>query len=131
MKKMTIYIILLLASFGLSCSDFLVNLPKDAEQFNPPLIYKQWFKETEHCSQRLGNFDDITWFVVPNSNYVITSKGEQVAAYWSITYNYVIMSSKHQMNPYIVRHEMLHAILQISGHPPEFFIDRCHGLIVP
>jgi len=31
--------------------------------------------------------------------------------------------AEHEM---VVRHEMLHALLQREGHPTDYFVNRCH-----
>jgi hypothetical protein len=102
-------------------------LPEGAQAFVPPAEYQAWWVSTEGCSAIQGNIGRIKWYVVPGVSTFPTSEGEKVGIRIKsgddirivIAGNYV----EHEM---VVRHEMLHALLNRAGHPPEYFQDRCH-----
>lgn len=111
----------------LGCStDSLSALPDGAEAFTPPAEYQAWWASTEGCSAINGNFSRIKWYVVPGVSTFATEEGEKVGIRIKsgddvsivVAGNYV----EHEM---VVRHEMLHALLNKPGHPPEYFQDRC------
>lgn len=43
--------------------------------------------------------------------------------------NRIVLAGKTVATGYIVRHEMLHAIVHRDGHPPVYFQDRCAGVV--
>ena len=38
----------------------------------------------------------------------------------------IVLAGNYENSEMAVRHEMLHHLLDRTGHPPEYFIDRCH-----
>ncbi len=102
-------------------------LPEGATSFTPPAEYQAWWASTEACSAKVGNMRTVEWYVVPGVSTFGTSEGDKVGIRIKsgdrvsivIAGNYV----EHEM---VVRHEMLHALLGVPGHPPEYFVDRCH-----
>ena len=102
-------------------------LPDGAEPYTPPAEYMAWWGRTEECSQISGSMARIKWYVVPGVSTFSTDEGEKVGIRIKtgddvrivIAGNYV----EHEM---VVRHEMLHALLNRSGHPVEYFQERCH-----
>ena len=102
------------------------SLPDGAEAFVPPATYQAWWASTEGCSQIRGNLERIKWYVVPGVSTFPTTEGEKVGiriltgddVRIVIAGNYV----EHEM---VVRHEMLHALLNRAGHPAVYFQDRC------
>ena len=101
----------------LGCStDSLSALPDGAEQFTPPAEYQAWWVSTEGCSAISGNFSRIKWYVVPGVSTFATEEGEKVGIRIKsgddvsivVAGNYV----EHEM---VVRHEMLHALLNQAG----------------
>ena len=131
LPQSTIYIT---AAFGLSgivaCTN-LVDFPLDprAEQINAPTVYHRWWSMVESCSKLEGSFGQVSWFVVPNSD-VVDRDGKDVAAYWAPVSNRIILAGNDEFSGSIVRHEMLHALIgPRSGHPRNYFIDLCGGVV--
>lgn len=105
----------------------LAPLPSSAIRFSPPAEYVGWWKLTETCSHRRRQPGGIEWFVIPDVSSFATLEGHQ-AAQWSRGSNgaRIIISGALIRSELVVRHEMLHALLDRGDHPPEYFIDRCH-----
>jgi hypothetical protein len=107
-------------------------LPPGAQRFAPPAAYRQWWALTEACSGLHGSFDAVQWYVVPNASTLRLDDGEVVNAAWEAKGNRIILAAELD-GPYagdLVRHEMLHALLQAGGHSREAFIGRCGGIVV-
>jgi len=104
-----------------------VPLPGGAMRLAVPAEYQAWWTRTEACSGITGTLDDIRWYVVPDATGFPTSAGPEVGR-WSHGSNGVeiVLAGAYQDHEMVVRHEMLHALLGQSGHPTEFFVDRCH-----
>jgi hypothetical protein len=84
----------------------------------------------ESCSGLQGSLSDVSWYQVPGSETVSYS-GDEVAGYWAHDRNRIVLGGEAVLDGSVVRHEMLHALVrQASGHPREYFLNRCAGLVV-
>lgn len=101
-------------------------LPDNAVEFVPPAEYQDWWARTEVCSDGLRQPAGIVWFVVPEVSSFMTSDGE-VLARWSRGTNgaRIVVAGAYIGSEFVVRHEMLHALLDRGDHPAEYFVDRC------
>jgi hypothetical protein len=103
-----------------------LELPAGAVPFAAPASYAAWFARTERCSGLLGSFETIEWYVVPNVATFPTSAGPKVGMWEkSGSVARIIVAGDYAGHEMVVRHEMLHHLLDREGHPPEFFTDRC------
>lgn len=102
-------------------------LPDNAIAFVAPPQYGDWWARTEACSGRQGNLEDIAWFIVPGAATFMTTEGAKVGR-WSRggAGTQIVVAGSYASNELVVRHEMLHALLDRQDHPPEYFADRCH-----
>jgi len=103
------------------------QLPESAIAFSPPPEYKVWWARTEACSGRPRRPTGIAWYVVPEVSGFMTSQG-QVVAIWSRGTDgaRIVIAGAYLASELVVRHEMLHALLDRPDHPPAYFVDRCH-----
>lgn len=101
-------------------------LPPSAQLVAPPEQYREWWTKTESCSGREGSFARIEWYIVPNVQTFETSSGAKVGL-WTHSSDGVriIIAGDYAGNELVVRHEMLHALLDREGHPTEYFQTRC------
>ncbi len=92
-----------------------------------PANYEAWFAKTVKCSGVDGRMEPIEWFVVPNVSQFATSNGEKVGM-WERRGNHVriVIAGSYLQHEMVIRHEMLHHLLDAAGHPPEYFSTRCH-----
>lgn len=101
-------------------------LPENARLISAPAEYREWWSRTEACSGLQGSMGRIEWFVVPNSSAFMTEEGEKVGL-WSRSSagTRIILAGDYAQNELVVRHEMLHALLDHEGHPAEYFVTKC------
>jgi hypothetical protein len=118
---------LLLVLFGCSSFDPSAALPTGAEPMVAPAAYQDWWEKTEACAERLGRFSRIQWYEVPGVATFATDMGPKVGLWIQNGSSVLIVVAGHYENhEMVVRHEMLHALLGQEGHPPEYFVNRCH-----
>ncbi|HEU4682658.1 MAG TPA: hypothetical protein VFS51_12970 [Gemmatimonadales bacterium] len=96
--------------------------PYGDEPLDPPPIYREWWAKTEACSGRTGNFDRVRWSVVEGRSFSCSS-GE-CAGHWR-TDHHIFLASDWVMDEMVVRHEMLHDLLDRPGHPDPPFGIGC------
>ncbi|HTA74768.1 MAG TPA: hypothetical protein VK733_10865 [Gemmatimonadaceae bacterium] len=113
-----------------ACRAPTTPLPSGAERFSPPPVYAEWWGLTEACSGLTGDFSGVTWYRIPNSQTVPFGEGELVNGLWEGDGNRIILGGDDLEDGDLVRHEMLHALLQRGGHPRSMFIGRCRSTVV-
>lgn len=105
-------------------------LPPGAKRFVAPAVYQQWWDLTEQCSGLSANLSDVIWYRVPGTADIPLGDGSSVNGRWDAVGNRIILAGDSQFAGDLVRHEMLHALLQSAGHPRSAFIGRCSGTVV-
>ncbi len=115
-------------AFG-GCSAFSPTepeLPAGAVPLAAQPAFAAWFERTESCSGLEGQFKEIQWFVVPNAETFQTSAGPKVGM-WEKAGNVarIIIAGNYIGHEMVIRHEMLHHLLDREGHPPEYFVTKC------
>lgn len=101
-------------------------LPAQSVAFADSPQYQAWWAETEACAERRGDLARIAWFVVPGVSSFMTPEGERVAR-WSRGRDgtEIVIAGHYVADEMVVRHEMLHALLDRAGHPSMYFVERC------
>jgi hypothetical protein len=114
-----------------ACSSIVdPGLDPRAVPFQPPPVYARWWSMVESCSGLHGSLSEVSWYQVPGSETVAYS-GDEVAGYWAHNTNRIVLGGEAALDGSVVRHEMLHALVrQPKGHPRQYFLDRCAGLVV-
>ena len=105
-------------------------LPPGAERFVAPAVYQQWWDLTEQCSGLSANLSDVLWYRVPGAADIPLGDGSSVNGRWDAVENRIVLDGDSQFAGDLVRHEMLHALVQSAGHPRSAFIGRCSGTVV-
>jgi hypothetical protein len=93
-----------------------------SERVEPPAVYREWWDKTEACSGLSGNFDRVEWLVVPGYSFDCAS-GE-CAGHWQRGHQ-IYIAEDWLMNEMVVRHEILHDLLNVGGHPDPPFGEGC------
>ena len=102
-------------------------LPAGAVQIAARAEFATWFARTEACSGIRGQFQQIQWFVVPGAETFETGDGAKVRmGEKNGSATRIIIAGRYLDHEMVVRHEILHHLLDREGHPAEFFADRCH-----
>lgn len=105
------------------------DFPESARPFVPPAHYRAWWQVVEACSGRQAPFDAVSWFKVPDGDLAI--RGETAAAAWFVFGNRIAIVNTWLTGGELVRHEMLHAILETGDHPEEYFQQKCVDVVAP
>ena len=106
------------------------SLPPDARPFTPEPIYLTWWAQMETCSGLSRDFAGVAWYVVPGEDpFVAPALGRTVLGYWQRAGNRIVLLEFVPSRTALVRHEMLHALLQRADHPAAYFNDRCGAVI--
>jgi hypothetical protein len=117
-----------LLAIVLACEE-VTALPPGSQAFDPPPEYRLWWSMTEACSGLRGSFSSVDWYVVPGTTNLPGTHGEYQGE-WFVQGNRISLASAVQFDGALVRHEMLHALLGVDGHPRSEFLDRCAGTVV-
>jgi len=112
----------------LACRELTAPLPAGAIAWNPPARFALWWQMTESCSGRRGDLRAIRWYVVPNVSSIDVD-GEQVQGVTFGT-DRIVLAEPYRLDGSLVRHEMLHALLRVGGHPRDAFLVACDGIVV-
>jgi hypothetical protein len=117
--------------FGVGCgSDVTDPLPKGAIAMDPPpVIYGVYWGEISGCTGLGVSMDGIRFYYVPGDGGFSSGSSADVVGVWQPGNNSITLAEYVKDNPLVVRHEMLHAILRRTDHPPEYFVDRCGVLV--
>lgn len=101
-------------------------LPAGAVQITAPAQYREWWGKTQACSSLTGAYEQIRWYVVPNVQTFKSEFGETVALWRKLNNeNIIVISGNYRADEMVVRHEMLHALLERDGHPAQYFVTDC------
>ena len=91
-----------------------------------------WWKALEECSGKLGDLSAVTWLSTPG--YLLRIEGAVYSGYWLRDRNAVIFGedllATADRGGHLIRHELLHALLQTGSHPTEYFGRKCRRLVV-
>jgi hypothetical protein len=82
----------------------------------------------ENCSGLRGSLSDITWYEVPGVE-TFDHDGETVSGYWAGHSNTIVLAGNGKLDGLLVRHEMLHALVNKKGHPRSDFLQKCGGVV--
>jgi hypothetical protein len=108
---------LLLLTLLIACGDPFAA-PVSAVRFEPPAIYSSYWQQMASCLDRDADFRRVTWYSVPDSG--LRYAGEPAYGVWNEPHAIYIEESFLD-NPYVVKHEMIHDLLQTGKHSPIFF----------
>ena len=106
----------------------IADRPLGAVDLAPPAVYARWWAMAEACSGRTGDLSDVSFYVVPNVSD-FTRNGRQVLGYWTSGGNQIVLAGGAAFDGSNVRHEMLHALIRVGGHPREHFLEKCGGVV--
>jgi hypothetical protein len=95
-------------------------------RFDAPAHYRLWWESVEGCSGRRKDLDGVAWYRTFGGAPIVVG-GQSFAGYWFGNPDRIVVSSS--TDEYLVRHEMLHALLDDGAHSPEFFGARCGGVV--
>ncbi len=89
-------------------------------------LYQEWWDKTVACSGRQGQMSAVSFYAVDAPAGAIELAGETAHAWWVREGNRIYLPANALGQEWLVRHEMLHALLQRGSHPSEVFVEACH-----
>ena len=104
------------------------QLPEGAVRMDPLPVYAEWWRMTEQCAALGGDFDRVAWYVVPGTTSISANGIRDVQGIW-LYGDRIVFAASAIRDGQLVRHEILHALLQGKGHPRADFVGRCGGLV--
>ena len=105
-----------------------VEMPASAVAWSPPAQYGFWWSLVETCADRRGDVGGVHWYVWPDPGPLVLA-GKRYSGYWWQEGSRILLAGTSVADGQVVRHEMLHELLQQDGHPPEYFDGRCEGVL--
>jgi hypothetical protein len=109
------------------CDAITDPLPRTAEPFTPPAVFARWWPLTQACSSTSGDFTAIHWYRVPGYDFMLGKK--EVGGYFDASHNRIVLADMSIEEGSSVRHEMLHALLRVGGHPRSEFLEKCASMV--
>ncbi len=95
-----------------------------------PAEYLQWWMEVEGCSGLGGDVRRVRFYVMPDVYaWWAQDLGAYVMGGWTARGNRITVGAFLKDDAGLVRHEMLHALLQRGDHPVVYFVKRCGPLL--
>jgi hypothetical protein len=89
-------------------------------------LYRDWWAKTEACSGRHGDMSRVTFYAVDAPSGAISLGKEVAHGWWVRSGNRIYLPADALGEEWLVRHEMLHALMQTGSHPDEVFVKSCH-----
>lgn len=93
-----------------------------------PEVYDRWWAMTEACSGVSAALGDVSFYRVPHVDS-FSRNGKSVLGYWTSAGNQIVLAEGASLDGGNVRHEMLHALLRVGGHPRDQFLEKCLGTV--
>ncbi len=101
--------------------------PMDRAWVVPTLqLYQEWWSRTEACSGRTGDMSAVTFYAVDSPSGAISLGRDVAHGWWLREGNRIYLPANALGEEWLVRHEMLHALLQSGSHPNDVFVRACH-----
>lgn len=89
-------------------------------------LYQEWWRKTEQCSGLRGEMAGVTFYAVDSPSGAISLGREVAHGWWVREGNRIYLPANALGEEWLVRHEMLHALLQRGSHPNDMFVEACH-----
>lgn len=104
-----------------------IPFPDDAVEVAPSAPYARWWAMTQSCAGHARPMGLVTFYVVPRLS--IDDGNTRYAGYWFRDGNRIVLAQPYATDGAVVRHEMLHALLQRGDHQRVDFVDHCGGIV--
>lgn len=100
--------------------------PPNVYQFAPPPSYAADWQQMEACAGITADFDRVTWF---RSDSLLDVPGLGAFGISDWHHHRIALDAQSVNDDVVVRHEILHELLQEDGHPVEYFGigGRCYA----
>jgi hypothetical protein len=89
-------------------------------------LYQEWWRKTEQCSGLRGDMSQVTFYAVDSPSGAISLGKEVAHGWWIREGNRIYLPANALGEEWLVRHEMLHALIRRGSHPNDMFVKACH-----
>ena len=100
-------VVTLTAALVASCGDSFVTEVIGRRPFDPPTVYAEWWSATEGCAGKEGRLERIAWYLAAS----LSGDGRSARGRWSPPHE-IILVAGYEEDELVVRHEMLHDLLE-------------------
>lgn len=115
-KSMRYFLLVLLLSLSTG-NECAITSPIYGQQFSPPSVYEQYWREIKECSGLQGDYSRLEWYRTEDG-----SMGKGIMGRWDyqhrITLTEFVVTREVAVS---IKHEMLHDLLQSGEHPAVFY----------
>jgi len=101
-------------------------LPPDAALTSPLEEYAAWYAQVEECAGVGGDFGAVRWFEVPAERWWDPYWEQYAIGTWRAPHD-IYISFAHLSNESVVKHEMVHDLLQ-GGAAEDPRFEECSGI---
>ena len=97
--------------------------PAEAVRFDPPPEYRVWWEASRACVNRREwvRYEQVTWYVTPER--LLATDGELHGALVAGTAVY--LWERNTGIPWVIQHELVHAINRLGNEHPADPFDKC------
>ena len=99
----------------------------------PPQELTTWWTELSRCAGRSSPLPALVWFAVPGIYFDVVRQ-RYAGFYFADEHAIVVaegVAQQAELRANLLRHELLHVLLDTADHPAEFFERRCGSLVRP
>ena len=101
----------------------------NATALAPPAWYASAYAGMEQCSGLKGDFARIRWYHVTGSRVWAPESGGYAAAITYPSLHTIVIADFYASDTFVVRHEVMHDLADVTSHPAEWFDGRCGDLM--
>ncbi|MGH7557202.1 MAG: hypothetical protein ACREMD_05405 [Gemmatimonadota bacterium] len=112
--RSTLHTSLLLAALLPVACEPVPSAPEDSVRFDPPAIYRQWYREAEECRGLGGDYGLLRFYLVPNSGTHMELGILGAIGLWAPPHRIYVLED-HDLDEPMIKHEMLHDLLSYVG----------------
>jgi hypothetical protein len=105
------------------------GFPSAARRVTPPAQFSVWWRVTESCAGVQRDFHAVQWYVVPDEELNVDGVHYDGYTWSGASPRIVVEESMLDAAGSLIRHEMLHALLNRGGHPRQYFVERCGDIV--
>jgi hypothetical protein len=113
-----------------ACTDgkLYPDFPMGAVNIQPLEVYERWWAMTEQCSGLQGDFHHVLFYQIPGASAFDFRRYRHVPAIW-MEDDRIIIAESSLRSGQVVRHEMLHSLMQKGQHDRSEFAQQCAGIV--
>ena len=101
----------------------------NATPLAPPAWFASVYAGMEQCSGLKGDFARIRWYHVAGSQVRAPESGGFAAAVTYPSLHTIVIADFYAKDTFVVRHEVMHDLADVTSHPQEWFDGRCGDLM--